>query len=177
MQTMTHVRTLAREEVDWNAVYAELLPKVYNYFRYRLGDSPTAEDLTAITFEKAWSKRHQYRRDKAAFSTWLYTIAGRVAIDYYRRQPAQPDAPLEMAERISNGPDVEEQVLARQDQDYLTALLEDLPLREREIVALKYGAGLNNRQIARLTNLSESNIGSILHRTVQKLRSNWEVGL
>jgi RNA polymerase sigma-70 factor, ECF subfamily len=174
---MTRVRTLVSKEVDWNAVYAELLPKVYNYFRYRLGDGPAAEDLTAATFEKAWSKRKQYRRDKAAFSTWLFTIASRVAIDYYRRQPARTHAPLEAAESISNGADVEEQVLARQDQADLAALLEELPTRERELVALKYGAGLNNRQIAGLTNLSETNVGSILHRTVQKLRSQWEAGV
>jgi RNA polymerase sigma factor (sigma-70 family) len=76
---MTRVQSLVTEEVDWNAVYGEMLPKVYNYFRYRLGDDPAAEDLTAATFEKAWSKRKQYRRDKSAFSTWLFTIASRVA--------------------------------------------------------------------------------------------------
>jgi RNA polymerase sigma-70 factor, ECF subfamily len=174
---MTRVRSLVTEEVDWNAVYGEMLPKVYNYFRYRLGDGPTAEDLTSVTFEKAWSKRKQYRRDVAAFSTWLFTIASRVAIDYYRRQPARAHVPLEAAERISPGPDVEEQVLTHLEHTRLNALLDDLPDRERELVALKYGAGFNNRQIARLTNLSETNVGSILYRTVQKLRSQWEVGL
>jgi RNA polymerase sigma-70 factor, ECF subfamily len=173
---MTQIRTLVNQEVDWNAVYGELLPKVYNYFRYRLGDGPAAEDLTAATFEKAWAKRHQYRHDKAAFSTWLFAIAGRVAIDYYRRQSSRAHEPLEVAENISQGPGVEEQVLARQEHDYVSSLLEELPQRERELIALKYGAGFNNRQIAGLTNLSETNIGSIIHRTVQKLRSQWEVG-
>jgi RNA polymerase sigma-70 factor, ECF subfamily len=172
---MTQVRTLVTEEVDWNAVYGELLPKVYNYFRYRLGDSPAAEDLTSKTFEKAWSKRKQYRRDKAAFSTWVFTIASRVAIDYYRRQPERAHAPLEAATSISDGADVEKETLDRLDHDRLAGLLEGLPERERELIALKYGAGLNNRQIAGLTNLSETNVGSILHRTVQKLRSQWEV--
>ena len=43
----------------------------------------------------------------------------------------------------------------------------------RELVALKYGAGLTNREIARLMGLGESNVGTILHRTVKELRANW----
>lgn len=56
----------------------------------------------------------------------------------------------------------------------LLRLLLQLEERERELVALKYGAGLTNRDIARLTGLSESNVGVILHRTVRSLRQEWE---
>ena len=48
-----------------------------------------------------------------------------------------------------------------------------LPEREREVIALRYGSGLTNRAIARLTGLSESNVGTILHRTVARLREAW----
>jgi hypothetical protein len=116
---MTQVRTLAKEEVDWNAVYAELLPKVYNYFRYRLGDGPGAEDLTAITFEKAWGKRHQYRQTKPPFqpgcipspdvSPSITTAASRLK---------GPCAAGDGGKHFKR-PGVEQQVLARQDQDYL----------------------------------------------------------
>ena len=44
---------------------------------------------------------------------------------------------------------------------------------ERDLIALRYGAGLSNRAIAPLVGLSESNVGTILHRTVQTLRSRW----
>ena len=49
-------------EPDWDQVYAEQLPRVLNFFRYRLGDTADVEDLTARTFEKAWRARHRYRR-------------------------------------------------------------------------------------------------------------------
>ena len=55
----------------------------------------------------------------------------------------------------------------------LGALLETLPQREQELVALKYGAEATNRAIAELTGLSESNVGTILHRVVQALRRDW----
>ena len=57
-------RWISAAEPDWDAVYADQLPRVYNFFRYRFGVTADAEDLTARTFEKAWRARHRYRRDQ-----------------------------------------------------------------------------------------------------------------
>lgn len=166
-----HISFLARNEVDWNAVYAEMLPRIYNYFRYRLGDDPQAEDLTSVTFEKAWRMRRRYRHDLGAFSTWLFTIARNTAIDSFRSQRAA--LPLDEATPAA-GPALEEQVQINQDHTRLAALLAGLPERERELIALKYGADLTNREIARLTGISESNVGTLLYRMTGKLRRQWE---
>lgn len=66
---------------------------------------------------------------------------------------------------------------AQQQADFarLSTLLARLADRDRELVALKYGAGLTNRAIAGLTGLSESNVGVILHRALQFVRNEWEV--
>src|SRR5262245_12388608 len=48
---------LPAREADWDALYAEQLPRIYNFFRFRVGDGPVAEDLTSLTFEKAWSAK------------------------------------------------------------------------------------------------------------------------
>jgi RNA polymerase sigma-70 factor (ECF subfamily) len=162
----------AVRDIDWDAVYADQLPRVYNYFRYRVGDDALAEDLTATTFEKAWRARKRYRRDRAAFSTWLFTIARNVATDYYRRR--RPTVPLSALSQRVDGTSVEEIVQRRDRLARLGALLAALPPRERELISLKYGAGLTNRSIARLTGLSESNVGTILHRVVSRLRAKWE---
>ena len=58
----------------------------------------------------------------------------------------------------------------------LGRLVADRPPRERELIALKYGAGATNRAIAKLTGLSESNVGTILHRTITALRAAWDEG-
>ncbi len=158
-------------EVDWDSVYAEQLPRVYNFFRYRVGDGPVAEDLTSITFEKAWRGRNRYRRDLAQFGTWLLAIARNVVVDHYRA--ARPHAALEEASAVAAGPTPEELAEHRSNLERLGALLETLDPRERELIALKYGAGLTNRAIAGLTGLSESNVGTLLHRTVQDLKSRW----
>jgi len=89
---------LPARESDWDALYAAHLPRIYNYFRYRVGDGPDAEDLTSITFEKAWRHRARFRRDLGAFTTWLYAIARNVAVDHWRRR--RDTAPLEEAEAL-----------------------------------------------------------------------------
>jgi RNA polymerase sigma-70 factor (ECF subfamily) len=159
-------------EPDWEQVYAEQLPRVLNFFRYRLGDTADVEDLTARTFEKAWRARHRYRRDIAGFATWLLTIARNVAIDHLRARPRYE--PLDIAAAVPSPDDTPEQRAVQQsDAQRLAALLTTLPARERELIAMKYGADMTNRAIARATGLSESNVGTILHRAVESLRGRW----
>jgi RNA polymerase sigma-70 factor, ECF subfamily len=158
-------------EADWDAIYAQHLPRIYNYFRFRLAADADVEDLTARVFEKAWSARDRYRRDVAAFSTWLYRIAQNVSIDYLRSRRVH--APLEAALDVVVERTPEDDEARRSDLARLARLTASLPDRERDLIALRYGAGLSNRAIAPLVGLSESNVGTILHRMVQTLRSQW----
>ena len=159
-------------EPDWEHVYAEHLPRVLNFFRYRLGDTADVEDLTARTFEKAWRARHRYRRDLAGFSTWLLTIARNVAIDHLRAR--QRCEPLDVAAAVpSTDHTPEQQVVQQSEAQRLAALLATLEPRQRELIAMKYGAEMTNRAIAHATGLSESNVGTILHRAVETLRGRW----
>lgn len=165
-------RIPVRDADDWDDLYRAQLPRVYNFFRYRVGCTADVEDLTATTFEKAWRARHRYRHDIAAFSTWLLTIARRVAIDHFRTRCKS--APLEEAAAVPSPDRTPEQDAGlRSDVDRLAELLAKLSPREREILALKYGADMTNRDIARITGLSESNVGTIVHRTVKDLRARW----
>ncbi len=173
----------ARSEavLDWNAVYTEALPRLYNFFRYRVGNDLVAEDLTSTTFEKAWRKRGSYRSEMAGVITWLFAIARNVANDYYRRTKTVlyfEEIYLQVDEHgLSSDPGdgPEEHAQRAADFSRLSTLLRKLTTREQELVALKYGAGLTNREIARLTGLSESNVGTIASRIVARLRAEWEV--
>ena len=166
------VQWISRDEIDWDDLYAEQLPRVFNFFRYRCGNVADAEDLTSITFEKAWRGRDRYRRDKGAFSTWLFTIARNAAVDHYRART--PMVPLEEAALVAAAQATpEEQTAHGSDAARLSALLPTLSDRDRDLIALKYGAEMSNRDIARATGLSESNVGTILHRAVHALRERW----
>lgn len=165
------VQWISGAEPDWDAIYAEQLPRVYNFFRYRIGNRPDVEDLTSLTFEKAWRARHRYRRDIAGFTTWLLTIARNVATDHYRA--ARHDAPLEDAAGRATGVTPEDEAARKSDIGRLGTLMAALPDRDRELLSLKYGAGMTNRAIARVTGFTESNVGTILHRAVERLRAEW----
>jgi RNA polymerase sigma-70 factor (ECF subfamily) len=161
------------EAVDWDAAYREEMPRIFNYFRYRGFERATAEDLTSATFEKAWRARDRYRKDRAAVSTWLLAIARNAATDHLRR--SRPVVPLvETALRDETTP--ETKALQEAQSHRLQALVSALPERERELLALKYGAGATNRAIATITGLGESNVGTILHRTIGALRARWDEG-
>jgi len=162
----------AVEEINWDSVVNNELPRLYNYFRYRLGDEGIAEDLTSVVLEKAWLKRHKYRKDRAAFSVWLFSIAKNEVIGYLRKR--QVSLPISMAETASDET-IEHSLEQSQDVQQLSRLLAGLSERERELTSLKFGAGLNNREISTVTGLSESNVGTIISRVLQKLREQWKV--
>jgi RNA polymerase sigma-70 factor (ECF subfamily) len=156
---------------DWDRIYAEHAPRVYNYFRFRLGTNVDVEDLTSRTFEKAWRSREKYNRDLAGYSTWLFKIAQNVAIDHVRA--LRDYVPIEVTQHLATEITPESDAERSSNLARLATLTKDLSDRDRDLLALKYGAAATNREIARLTGLSESNVGTLLHRLVQILRSRW----
>jgi RNA polymerase sigma-70 factor (ECF subfamily) len=159
------------DELDWDAIYADHAPRVYNYLRFGLGTETDVAELTSRTFEKAWRSRVRYRRELAGFTTWLFTIAKNVRVDYLKGR--RTHLPMDAAANVSSDGTPEKDAERTSNLSRLALLTESLSDRERELIALKYGAELTNRLIARLTGLSESNVGSILHRAVRALREKW----
>ena len=160
-------------QVDWDAVYNEQTPRLYNFFRYRTGDGEVAKDLTARTMMKAWRYRESYNSDFGAFSAWLFQIARNLATDYLRGQSKEPLPLYDVNHQVSDF-SVEHEVQKKMDAHRLYCLLKTLPVRDQEIMALKYGADMTNREIATVLNLSASNVGTIIHRNIQILRAKWE---
>jgi RNA polymerase sigma-70 factor, ECF subfamily len=158
------------ESINWKDVYDQLLPRVYHFFWYKTGDPSIAEELTAITFEKAWASRGNYDHNLSKFQTWAFGIAKKVAADHFRRH--KPEVSLDSVATVSSQ-NVEKEVETLWDFEHLAELLKLLSERERYLIALKYGAELNNREIASITGLSETNVGTILFRAVSRLKEEW----
>lgn len=170
-------------QVDWEAVYWQVTPRLYNYFRYRIGasdadDDQTAQDLTAQVMLRAWRYRERYSRDLGAFEGWLFGIARNVVSDYQReaitRKTQEVYLSVEAIHALESDFSVESEYQKSDDAERLAALLTTFAPRDQELIALKYGAGLTNRAIAETLSLSESNVGTLLHRLIHKLRAAWE---
>jgi RNA polymerase sigma-70 factor (ECF subfamily) len=156
------------------ALYEQYMPKVYRYISFRIRDEHMAQDLTSIVFEKALTKFDGFNPQKASFSTWIFTIARNTVIDHYRVY--KKDEYLN-SEKITNTPadypSPEDEAIKTENTHRLRVFLARLNKREQEAIILKYSNGMSNREIAEVLNLTETNVGSILCRTIRKLRNSF----
>jgi len=156
----------------FTALYEEHMAYVFRYINYRIGNRNEAEDLTSVVFEKALAAFHKYDRQKSAPQTWLLAIARNTVTDHLRKSSKRKDIPLDNAVGVESlDPSPPEETERREEYQWLQFCLAALPQREQEIISLKFGGELNNRQIASVVGLSENNVGTILFRAICKLRN------
>jgi RNA polymerase sigma factor (sigma-70 family) len=155
---------LRDDDTAFDELYRSSRDDVYAYAAGLLRDRAGAEDVTAIAFERAYRKRSRFDPSRGNGRAWLFGIARNAALDELRRRGRQ-------AELVSDPIDTAGSDAERSEQRLiLVAALEKLETRERELVALKFFAGLANAEIAKVLGISESNAGTRLHRAVTKLR-------
>jgi RNA polymerase sigma-70 factor, ECF subfamily len=136
-----------------------LIKRVYAYCAYRLGDGADAEDATSDAFERALRYRKSYDPKKGTPAAWLVGIARRSVDDLLTRRTALGEVP----DRA--GP--EHDTALRLD---LARSLARLEVRDRELVALRYGADLTARQIGELLDMRTNAVEVALHRALARLR-------
>src|SRR3954447_10032767 len=151
--------------------YAAHADQVLAFLRYRMLSRADAEDLTQLTFERALRAWDRFDPARASARTWLLAIARNLLIDQHRRATTAPRPnpldPDELAQVAEAGNDLER--ILGVDPDLATALAE-LSRREREVIALRFGGGLENPEIAELCGLSLANTQQIVSRALRKLR-------
>ena len=164
------------EPAAFAAIYDHYFPRVYNYVRYRVGDTAAADDVAALVFERALASIGRYRSDRAPFSAWLFAIARNAVIDHLRAQKRRRWLSLDLLRNhASDEPQPEQVAIHSETRDELLAALACLSHRDRDLIALKFAAGLTNRRIAELTGLSANNVGVILYRAVRRLREQLDL--
>lgn len=163
------------EKYDFTYVFETYYKKVYNYIYYRVDCSYTAEDLTSQVFEKVLLKINSYLKSRAPIEVWIITIAKNIVNDYFRKQKRNKLFSFDaIKEFISKGKNPEDIVVKKENSDRILKSLEILNKRERNIVAMKFGANLKNREIAEMLKITESNVGVILYRAMKKLKNQLE---
>jgi RNA polymerase sigma-70 factor (ECF subfamily) len=144
-------------------------PAIFRFFRYRGAEVDSANDLAASVFERALKNIHQYDPRKSQIQTWLFTIARNLSINHWKSEMVT--MPLDEALPSRDDLPLEESFIHTQDKERVLLALQSLDQRSHEILALKFSGELSNREIAKLTGLSESNIAVILYRALLKLRT------
>jgi RNA polymerase sigma-70 factor (ECF subfamily) len=154
--------------LDFEALYRAARDDVYAYVATLLRDRAGAEDVTAAAFERAYRKQRTYKAGRGSERAWLFGIARNAALDELRRRKRSAALAAEPADVDAMPPeDAAEAALRRAAVRVALARIEP---RERELVALKFHAGLDNAEIAAVLGVSVSNAGTQLHRAMTKLR-------
>ena len=159
---------------DLSTLYDEHVWGVYGFFGYHRLPRSDIEDLTQATFERAIRAWPRYDPLRAGVRTWLIAIAQNLLIDHHRRERSRRhssiDAGLdESLLGVSAGPDERFELSPR-----LAAALSNLSERERQVIALRFGADLSGPEIAELLSLSLANVQQISSRALRKLRGQLE---
>ncbi|HEX4670144.1 MAG TPA: sigma-70 family RNA polymerase sigma factor [Solirubrobacterales bacterium] len=155
-------------DIAFDRLYRSSRDDVYAYVASLVRDPAAAEDVTATAFERAYRKRSRFDPSRGEPRAWLFGIARNAALDELRRRGRQAELAAEPVDLVTVP--AHESAEASERRLALTAALATLGTRERELIALKFFAGLANAEIAAVVGVSESNAGTKLHRAVSKLR-------
>ena len=141
--------------------------RVFNYLLRLTRSRHEAEDLTQETFLKAYRGLQRYAR-RYSFTTWLFTIAKRTAINHFRSNRHCEALPEDDA-FVSSGEDPSGELASKEDRASLWALAGRLPPKQHEALWLRYGEGLSVAEAAAVMRTHQIYLRVLLHRGRKQL--------
>lgn len=143
---------------------------VFRYLLARLGNRSEAEDMASEVFVEAARRMQDFDGGGAAFAGWLFTIARHDLMDRGRSQRRRVVEPVPDPPDLETSPDPADAVLDRLDADRVRHALEELTEDQREVILLKFAAGLSNEEAAEATGKPIGAVKSLQHRGLGALR-------
>lgn len=149
-------------------VYQRYFDDIYNYICYSVGHD-YAEDVTQEIFIRVMKNCSQFRGD-SELRTWIFSIARRQIADWFRRRRIRPANWLsETVPDLVPGPD-ETYYIQEQAREVLN-ILANLGFRARSVVVLRTMYGFSGKEVARIMDMSEGNVRTVMHRTLKKVQA------
>jgi RNA polymerase sigma-70 factor, ECF subfamily len=155
---------------DFDRLFAEHANDLFAFFVYRTQDRGLSEDLVEDTFERVLRSRRRFDPRKGSEKNWIYTIGLNLLRDHARRTALEQRT----LERVGaeGRPDVEP--AAVEDRDELSQALAALNEKEREALALRFGADLTLREVARVLREPAPAVEKRIYRALERLRKELE---
>lgn len=154
---------------DLERLFNDHAEQLFAFLVYRTGNRLVAEELVADTFERALRARRRFDSRRGSEKAWIYTIALNLYRDQARRHRVEEHA-LERVAVDARGSRSETWVTSIERSHGLQAALGRLGDEEREALALRFGADLTVREIARVLGQKEDAVGKRIRRALAKLR-------
>ncbi len=163
------IEAARRDAAAFTLLYRRYVMPIYRYLFSRTCNEADAQDLTAQVFLEALEGLHRYH-DRGNFAAWLFTIARRRATDHYRRRSPLP---LDDAPDPGDDNDPLSHVIEHEAQDRLKDLIAQLNDDQRDLLRLRFAAGLTFGQIGIILGRSEAAVKMAVHRLLDQLRAKW----
>ena len=142
---------------------------IYTYIFYRVSDRFTAEILTAVVFIRMLHRLPTYIDQGKSILSWLYTIARKLVVDYYRTQDGSDQ--LSFKERLlgSTQHQLEGPVQSQDPLDSFQRAMRHLNEQQKHVIILRLVEGRSIQDIAELINKSEGTVRSLQGRALRTL--------
>lgn len=140
--------------------------QLVRFLHRRTGSSQDAEDLAQETFIRVYRNLESYRHI-GQFSTWIYTIASRLAVSHFRRQRSV--GPIPDSASIPDAADPTAAMEAAEQNRHLRRLARTLPANQWQALELRYLEQKTIEEIAQVMGKTQMNVKVLLHRARQNL--------
>jgi RNA polymerase sigma-70 factor (ECF subfamily) len=142
---------------------------VYRYIASRVQRPADAEDLTQLVFVKALEALPRYESRGIPFGGWLFRLARNTVIDHVRTRHDHADLDAAVGHA---GPDAgpDDMTVARQELDEVAVALSSLTDEQRDVIVLRFFAGLSAREAAAVMGKQEGTVRGLQFRAIATLR-------
>lgn len=158
---------------DYHIIYEAYYDKILYFINMRVKKREDAEDLTSLVFEKVLKKLGDFKWQGVTITTWIYRIARNAVIDFYRKNNDRvKDSSIEEIGNFIESEDkhIESILIDDEEEIKLYRSLRDFKEEDQYLIYYKFFEEMSNQDIAKLTGMSETNVGTRLHRLRSKLK-------
>jgi RNA polymerase sigma-70 factor, ECF subfamily len=161
------------DAASFGTLYERYFEKVYSYLAFKLGSPTDAEDVAEQVFLKALESLGGYKWTGVPFQAWLFRIAHNMMVDTLRRRSRRQSDPIEHAAELSDerrSADPEAMLAEKLTREGLLAAVEQLTGLQKQVISLKFAAGLPNAEVARLMGKTEGAVKALQHAALASLQ-------
>lgn len=171
-------RTLAGDNTAFSELVKKYQRQVHALTWRKIGDFHIAEDITQDTFIRAYQRLHTLKKPNQ-FSGWLYVIATRKCLEWFRKKRVQGKVlnNIDISE-IYNDPysrhvaDEQANNTYQATLEVVQKLLETLKESERTVITLHYFAEMTCEEMSKFLGVSVNTIKSRLQRARKRLKNH-----
>lgn len=151
------------------SLYEEYFDRIYRYLYLRLENQSDAEDLAQEVFVKALEAIRDYRWRGLPFASWLFRIAHNLMIDLVRKQGKVTE---EADEDLPAGGESDPAAIAERNLEVARLMdnMDKLSPAQKEVLSLRFGAGLSIAEVARLLGKSPGTVKALQYNGIVALR-------